>query len=86
MKLQGIEMWPLVFLAIIGLILVAAHWPDDGMPYYASIEEAHTKMCIQTKGNHLWHASSGMSIEMYCKIEGTLKAEEAYCGQNPASC
>lgn len=78
--------WFWVLLGSIGLIAVGLHWSDDGKPHYVSIADSQTQHCMWTKGDHRWRGSSGMTLEAYCELDGTLKATEKLCYDQPEYC
>lgn len=53
-----------------------------------TVELAHmeTESCIRNKGGGDWRASSGLTLEQFCKAKGTLIGLKQACEIDPSKC
>ena len=72
------------FLAIICVVffLAAITGPKDT----TELAAMETASCLKRQGNGEWRASSGISLETFCKIKGATIGLKRACELDPSSC
>ena len=72
---------PLTFSLVI-FIWGAATGPKNTV----ELAEMETASCIRNQGDGEWQASSGVTLEIFCKTKGSLVGFKRACEINPSNC
>lgn len=83
-KIPRTKWWLWIPLVIFFVIIVIALL--TGPKNTTELAEMETASCIKNQGNGEWRASSGVTLETFCRIKGTTKGFEKLCEINPSKC
>jgi len=72
---------PLTFIIVI-FIWGAITGPKNTV----ELAKMETASCIRSQGDGEWRASSGVTLETFCKIKGNLIGIKRACEINPSNC
>lgn len=83
-KVPHTKWWLWIPLALVAAFLIFAF--ATGPKTYAEYAQNATDRCIKYNGNGEWSASSGMSLETYCKGQTAIMIMKEGCEKFPADC
>ena len=75
-------LWGPVLLVVGVFILAAINGPKNTLELGKMEEEK----CLRRQGDGEWVASSGISLERFCRTKGNLEAIKAACQIDPSKC
>lgn len=83
-KIPKTKWWLWTPLAIICIVFffAAINGPKDT----TELAAMETTSCLERQGNGEWRASSGISLETFCKIKGATIGLKRACELDPSSC
>lgn len=83
-KVPHTKWWLWVPLALIVFIFVIG--AINGPKNTVELAQMETESCIRHQGDGEWRASSGVSLETFCKTKGALIGIKKACEINPSKC
>jgi hypothetical protein len=74
--------WWVLILIVVIFVLAGITGPKNTV----ELAKRVTDQCIRNQGDGGWRASSGVSLEMYCKTKGNLEGIRTACQIDPSKC
>lgn len=78
--------------ALVTLIILVCYFviwwllqPSDPQTY-AQRAQTYKSQCVAAKGSGNWRASSGITLDKYCELLGTIRASKDLCREQPENC
>jgi RNA polymerase subunit RPABC4/transcription elongation factor Spt4 len=83
-KVARTKWWLWIPLGLVVLIFV---WGAiTGPKNTVELAKMETESCIRSNGGGEWRASSGISLETFCKTKGALAGIKKACEIDPSKC
>lgn len=71
----------------VGLVVaIFAVGVANGPKTYADVAEMEYRSCMRSSGDGHWRASSGVTLETFCRSAGNIEARREFCKAHPESC
>ena len=67
-------------------VLLFIYGAITGPKTTADLAEMETAQCMRRQGDGEWRASSGITLETFCKTKGALTGLKRACELNPSKC
>jgi hypothetical protein len=83
-KVPKTKWWLWGTLALVFLIFIVA--ANSGPQTTVELAAMETEKCIKGQGNGEWRASSGVTLETFCKKKGALIGLKRACEIDPSKC
>jgi hypothetical protein len=83
-RVKRTKWWLWAPLAVLALVFVwgAITGPKDTV----ELAEMETRSCMRNQGDGAWRASSGVSLETFCKTRGAMAGIKRACEIDPSKC
>ena len=83
-KVPKTKWWLWIPLGLIGVVFIwgAITGPKDT----AELAKMETERCMRNQGGGEWRASSGVTLETFCRTKGSLAGLKKACEINPSLC
>lgn len=81
--------WPLwlaTAAAVPAAFVVAVALFTPSTITYEELARDETARCLRAKGDGAWRASSGVTLDAFCRARGTASAMEQLCRDHPERC
>ncbi len=83
-KVKRTKWWLWIPISLVVLIFV---WGAiTGPKNTTELAQMETDSCMRRQGDGEWRASSGVTLETFCKTKGTLIGIKRACEINPSKC
>ena len=83
-KIPHTKWWPWGPLIVVVLIVI---WGAiTGPKNTAELAQMETEICMRSQGGGDWRASSGITLDTYCKTKGAIIGIKKVCEIDPSKC